>query len=95
MKANTGLRFAQGIPAILMGLIALVFLPDRPEMTSFLTEDERKIAVARMNRATSGVTGLVLNKGKQRLARKTSQIELHPASPCLGCAPGLEGTSLF
>ncbi|KAH8103759.1 MFS general substrate transporter [Phellopilus nigrolimitatus] len=52
----------EGIPAILMGLIALVFLPDRPEMTSFLTEGERKIAVARMNRATSGDTGLVLNK---------------------------------
>lgn len=53
----------QGVPAIIMGLVAYIFLPDRPEMTKFLNEDERRIAVARMNRATSGDTGLVLNRG--------------------------------
>ncbi|KAI5122100.1 hypothetical protein M0805_002222 [Coniferiporia weirii] len=56
------LFIVEGIPAVLMGLIALMFLPDRPEMTSFLNEDERKIAVARMNRATSGDVGLGLNR---------------------------------
>lgn len=47
-----------------MGFIALLFLPDRPEMTRFLTEDERKLAVARMNRAISGDTGLVVKRCK-------------------------------
>lgn len=48
----------------MMGVIALMFLPDRPEMTKFLNEDERKIAIARMNRAISGDVGLVVNKCK-------------------------------
>ncbi|EJD05399.1 MFS general substrate transporter [Fomitiporia mediterranea MF3/22] len=61
--ANWRLLFiVEGIPALLMGLVALVFLPDRPEKTHFLNEDERKIAIARMNRAISGDTGFVVNK---------------------------------
>lgn len=59
----------QGIPSILMGLVALFFLPDRPDMTKFLDEDERKIAVARMNRGVSGDKGLVLNRCKRYLCR--------------------------
>lgn len=46
-----------------MGVIAIALLPDRPEMTKFLNEDERRIALARMNRGISGDTGLVVNKG--------------------------------
>ncbi|OCB89282.1 MFS general substrate transporter [Sanghuangporus baumii] len=53
----------QGIPALILGLVAVAFLPDRPEMTRFLNEDERKIAIARMNRSISGDTGLVVYKG--------------------------------
>ena len=36
---------------------------DRPEMTRFLNEGERKIAISRMNRSISGDVGLVVNKG--------------------------------
>lgn len=46
-----------------MGFVAYAFLPDRPEMTKFFNEDERKIAIARMNRSTSGDIGHVVNKG--------------------------------
>lgn len=46
-----------------MGIIAIAFLPDRPEMTKFFDEDERQIAIARMNRGISGDNGLILNKG--------------------------------
>jgi len=52
----------EGLPAIIMGCVAFIWLPDRPEMTSFLTEDERKLAIARMNRGISGDSGLVVNK---------------------------------
>ncbi|KAF8517140.1 major facilitator superfamily domain-containing protein [Hysterangium stoloniferum] len=52
----------EGLPAIIMGCVAFIWLPDRPEMTSFLTEDERKLAVARMNRGISGDSGPTINK---------------------------------
>jgi len=52
----------EGIPTILLGLIAIAFLPDRPETTSFFTEEERKIALARANRDTSGDIGYHVNK---------------------------------
>lgn len=58
------IRCPQGTPTILMGLVALFFLPDRPEATSYLTEREREIAVDRMNRATSGDIGAKVNKGE-------------------------------
>jgi len=57
-------NFQQGIPTILLGLIAMAFLPDRPETTSFFTEEERKIALARANRDTSGDIGYHVNKSK-------------------------------
>ncbi|KAH8107550.1 MFS general substrate transporter [Phellopilus nigrolimitatus] len=61
--ANWRLLFiVEGIPAVMMSLVAVFFLPDRPEMTSFLNENERSIAVSRMNRATSGDTGLTIKK---------------------------------
>ncbi len=41
-----------------------LFLPSRPESTTFLTERERQIAVDRMNRDSSGDTGAVVNKGQ-------------------------------
>jgi hypothetical protein len=37
-------------------------LLDRPESTHFLNETERKLAMARMNRGTSGDVGQVINK---------------------------------
>ncbi|KAI0251087.1 MFS general substrate transporter [Lactifluus subvellereus] len=52
----------EGIPTVLLGLIAIAFLPDRPERTRFLTEEERKIALARANRDTSGDIGYHINK---------------------------------
>lgn len=44
--------------------MTLIFLPDRPESTPFLTEREREIALDRMNRATSGDVGAVVQKGE-------------------------------
>lgn len=52
----------QGIPAVLLGIIAIFFLPNRPEMTKFFNEDERKIAISRMNRDMSGDSGYNINK---------------------------------
>ncbi|KAF8504404.1 MFS general substrate transporter [Russula emetica] len=61
--ANWRLLFIiEGIPAVLLGLIAIFFLPDRPETTEFFTEEERKVALARSNRDTSGDIGYHINK---------------------------------
>ncbi|KAF7964625.1 hypothetical protein HWV62_4768, partial [Athelia sp. TMB] len=40
----------------------------RPESTKYLTEEERKIAVDRMNRSGSGDTGAVVNKSHIKAA---------------------------
>ncbi|KAJ7858727.1 MFS general substrate transporter [Mycena leptocephala] len=56
------LFIVEGVPAILMGLVALIFLPDRPESTTFFNERERAIALDRMNRGTSGDIGVKVDK---------------------------------
>ena len=54
----------EGIPSILLGSSAVFLLPDRPEETKFLDEQERRLAVERMNRGTKADTGRVLNKSE-------------------------------
>ncbi|KIM70573.1 hypothetical protein SCLCIDRAFT_18679 [Scleroderma citrinum Foug A] len=51
----------EGFPTILLGIICIFLLPDRPESTEFLTPAERKLAVARINRGTSSDFGAVVN----------------------------------
>lgn len=52
----------KGIPTILVGIVCLFALLDRPESTHSLNAMERKLAMARMNRGTSGDVGKVINK---------------------------------
>ena len=52
----------QGVPTILLGVLCLFLLPGRPESTDFLTHAERKLAMERMNRGTSGDIGATVNK---------------------------------
>jgi len=56
------LFIVEGIPTIILSIFTYFFLPDRPEATTYLTARERKLAVARMNRATSGDVGAVVQK---------------------------------
>ncbi|KAJ8595815.1 MFS general substrate transporter [Rhizopogon salebrosus TDB-379] len=61
--ANWRLLFIiEGIPTILVGIVCLFTLLDRPESTHSLTAMERKLVMARMNRGTSGDVGKVINK---------------------------------
>ncbi|KAJ7215191.1 major facilitator superfamily domain-containing protein [Mycena rebaudengoi] len=62
------LLIVEGVPAIIMAVIAFFFLPDRPESTKFLNEAERAIALDRMNRATSGDIGATVNRAHILLA---------------------------
>ncbi|KIJ61841.1 hypothetical protein HYDPIDRAFT_158773 [Hydnomerulius pinastri MD-312] len=60
--ANWRLLFIiEGVPTILLGVLCMILLPDRPESTEFLTPAERKLAMERMNRGTSGDVGAVVN----------------------------------
>lgn len=63
-RRNSQLIALQGLPAICLGIITVFILPDRPESTPFLNERERELAMARMNRGTSGDVGATVNKGK-------------------------------
>ncbi|KAL5508715.1 hypothetical protein ACEPAG_4800 [Sanghuangporus baumii] len=56
------LIIVEGVLSVLMGLIALTFLPDRPEMTRFFNEKERQIALERINRAISSDVGYKVKK---------------------------------
>ncbi|KAI0689935.1 MFS general substrate transporter [Cerioporus squamosus] len=64
----------EGIPSILLGLAAIVLLPDRPEETNILDEEERKIALERTNRGIKADTGRVLQKGHIVMAFKDWRI---------------------
>ncbi|KAH7928055.1 MFS general substrate transporter [Leucogyrophana mollusca] len=61
--ANWRLLFIiEGVPTVLAGMMCILILPDRPESTTFLTPAERKLAMERMNRGTSGDVGRVINR---------------------------------
>ena len=61
--ANWRLLFIiEGIPTIFLGVLAMFVLPDRPEETSFLTEDEREIALERVNRGFTADVGRTFTK---------------------------------
>ncbi|KAI0346154.1 MFS general substrate transporter [Trametopsis cervina] len=56
------LFIVEGIPTVLLGFLAMWLLPDRPEETWFLTEEERTLQLERMNRGIRADYGRVLNK---------------------------------
>ncbi|KAJ7170257.1 MFS general substrate transporter [Mycena crocata] len=58
----------EGLPAVLLGVVAIFFLPNRPESTTFFNERERAIALDRMNRSTSGDVGATVNRAHIRMA---------------------------
>ena len=61
--ANWRLLFiVEGIPSILLGLLAFIILPDRTEETSVLTEREREIALERMSRGGKADIGRSLQR---------------------------------
>ncbi|KAH6918095.1 major facilitator superfamily domain-containing protein [Coprinopsis sp. MPI-PUGE-AT-0042] len=68
------LFIVEGLPPIVLGVLTVFLLPNRPESTSFFNERERKIALARMNRATRGDVGATVNKAHIFLALKDWRI---------------------
>jgi sugar phosphate permease len=40
----------EGFPAVIVGLLCIKILPDRPDTATWLNEDERQLAVMRMSR---------------------------------------------
>lgn len=56
------LFIVEGIPTVLLGFMAMWLLPDRPEETPFLNEQERKLQLQRMNRGIKADFGRTLNR---------------------------------
>ncbi|CCL99611.1 uncharacterized protein FIBRA_01629 [Fibroporia radiculosa] len=59
----------EGAPTVVLGIVCMFMLPNRPEETSYLNEDERCLAIERMNRGLSGDVGRVVNTSKTYLGR--------------------------
>ena len=59
----------------MLGIASILFLPDRPESTTFLNERERKLALERMNRSTSGDQGAVIQKGNTERSQNYLHID--------------------
>ncbi|KAI0716558.1 major facilitator superfamily domain-containing protein [Earliella scabrosa] len=49
-----------GIPSILIGLVTITVLPDRPEEAAMFTNKERGLAIERVNRGTKADVGRVI-----------------------------------
>ena len=63
--ANWRLLFLiEGFPSVAMGLVAMFALPNRPEETRIFDEDERRLALERMNRGTRADVGRTIKKSK-------------------------------
>ncbi|KAF8172951.1 major facilitator superfamily domain-containing protein [Mycena galopus ATCC 62051] len=44
----------EGIPSFVLAVVVFLFLPSRPQTSSYLTEDERTLALTRLNRKNLG-----------------------------------------
>ncbi|GBE87251.1 Uncharacterized transporter [Sparassis crispa] len=61
--ANWRLLFViEGAPTIVLGILSIFILPDRPEATTMLNEEERLLALERVNRGLKADTGRTINK---------------------------------
>lgn len=59
--ANWRLLFiVEGVPTVLLGVCAMFVLPNRPEETKIFNEQEREIALERMNRGCRADVGRML-----------------------------------
>ena len=71
--ANWRLLFiVEGVPTVLLGVIAMAILPNRPEETSMVDEHEREIALERRNRGCKGDVGRMVQRGEAPSSRRLS-----------------------
>ncbi|KAI8976613.1 MFS general substrate transporter [Trametes punicea] len=56
------LFIVEGLPTVLIGLLSMLILPNRPEETSMFNEKERELALERMNRGIRADVGRTVNK---------------------------------
>ncbi|EJD52982.1 MFS general substrate transporter [Auricularia subglabra TFB-10046 SS5] len=75
--ANWKLLFIiEGIPTVIIGILALLLLADRPEDARMFNPEEKELAVARMNRGASKEVSGTLNTGHIKLAVKDWRVSV-------------------
>ncbi|KAF9043545.1 MFS general substrate transporter, partial [Hymenopellis radicata] len=58
----------EGVATVLIGILSVFILPNRPEATKIFTPRERAIAISRMNKDATGDVGATVNKAHIWLA---------------------------
>ena len=77
--ANWKLLFiVEGLPTILIGLLSMLILPNRPEETTMFNEKERELALERANRGIKADTGRVVNRGEEGLVLRRPDAHAAP-----------------
>ena len=59
----------EGAPSVVMGILCFFVLPNRPEETTIFNEQERKLALERVNRGSKADMGRVLQKSELSLLK--------------------------
>lgn len=59
----------EGIMTVVVGIVSLAFLPDRPDTARFLTHEERQVATIRLKQERVGTTVILDKISKSKLLR--------------------------
>ncbi|OHW98934.1 MFS transporter [Colletotrichum incanum] len=86
----------EGVVTVAVGLLALVFLTDRPETARFLTPQEREIAIIRLREERVGATVILDRISKNKMIKGAINPVTATTSICfMFCSLSVQGLALF
>ncbi|KAH7369248.1 Tna1 protein [Plectosphaerella cucumerina] len=86
----------EGIVTVVVGLLALAFLTDRPETARFLTPEEREVAINRLKDERTGNTVVLDKISKKKMLKGAINPVTATTSICfMFCTFSIQGLALF
>jgi MFS family permease len=86
----------EGIVTVVVGLLALAFLTDRPETARFLTPEEREVAINRLKDERTGNTVVLDKISKKKMLKGAINPVTATTSICfMFCTLSIQGLALF